>query len=260
MKEVVGVSFKPNGQIYFFSPENLDLKIGTDVIVNTEKGLQYGTVQFTKKEVCEKKITGELKKIVRIANEKDKNINEKNIEEAKKALEKCRKLAEQHKLDMQIIEATYTFEKEQLLFKFLSDKRVDFRELVKDLANIYKTRIELRQVGVRDKAKEVGGCGLCGRALCCNKFLNDLDSVSINMAKNQSLSLNPTKINGLCGRLLCCLKYEDECYKELRKDLPTVGKKIETEKGPGKVVSVDILKRKYRVDVPDVGIIEVTKE
>ena len=158
---------------------------------------------------------------------------------------------------MMVLDASYTFDRNQLLFTFIADSRVDFRKLAKDLANIYKTRIELRQVGVRDKAKEIGGYGSCGRPLCCSKFLCDFDSVSINMAKNQNIALNPTKINGCCGRLLCCLKYEDECYKELNKNLPKVGKKVKTEKGEGKVISVDILKQKYRVSVPDNGIVEV---
>ncbi len=158
---------------------------------------------------------------------------------------------------MQIIEATYTFDREQLVFRFISDNRVDFRDLVKELATIYKTRIELRQVGVRDRAKEVSGCGLCGQKLCCSRFLDDLDMVSINMAKNQNLSLNPSKINGICGRLLCCLRYEDEVYSEYRCGLPAMGSTVETNEGKGKVVSVNILKRSYRVEIPDKGFVEV---
>ena len=160
-------------------------------------------------------------------------------------------------LNMQIMDASFTFDRSQLLFRFISDGRVDFRKLAKELANRYKTRIELRQVGVRDKAKEVGGCGLCGRQLCCVKFNTNLDSVSINMAKNQNISLNPNKINGVCGRLLCCLKYEDDNYKECRKNLPKIGQPIETEKGKGKVVELDIINNKYKVNIPSVGNIEI---
>ena len=158
---------------------------------------------------------------------------------------------------MKIIDANYTLNREQLLFHFLADNRIDFRVLAKDLASIYKTRIELRQVGVRDKAKNIGGLGLCGCSLCCSKFLNEFDSVSINMAKNQNISLNPSKINGACGRLLCCLKYEDETYEELRKELPKVGKIVETKQGQGKVISIDVLGKSYNVDVEKVGIVKV---
>jgi len=158
---------------------------------------------------------------------------------------------------MQLLDATYTFDREQLIFKFLSDKRIDFRELVKDFAAIFHTRIELRQIGARDKAKEIGGCGMCGRNLCCSTFLNDMDSVTIGMAKNQNISLNPNKINGLCGRLLCCLKYEDKCYSECRVGIPSVGKKVKTEEGEGVVTSVDILNRKYFVNIEEKGIVEI---
>ena len=161
---------------------------------------------------------------------------------------------------MQIIDASFTFDRDQLMFYFLSDSRVDFRELAKALASIYKTRIELRQVGVRDRAKEAGGLGLCGRCLCCSQFLYDFDSVSINMAKNQNLSLNPSKINGVCGRLLCCLKYENECYCEYRKGMPDVGDKVETEDGIGKVVSIDVISGKYKVEVPDVGLVDMVRD
>ena len=161
---------------------------------------------------------------------------------------------------MQVIEATYTFDREQLVFRFVSDNRIDFRNLVKDLASIYKTRIELRQVGVRDRAKEISGCGICGQKLCCSRFLTDMDSVSINMAKNQNIALNPTKINGACGRLLCCLKYEDETYSAYKCGLPAMNSKVKTKDGEGKVISVNILKRTYRVDIPEVGIVEVKKD
>ena len=258
MIEVVGVSFKKNGKIYYFSPNGLELKKGISVIVKTERGLQYGTVELNNTNIEANKIKSSLSEVIRIASKKDKEKNLKNIDDAKKALKRCKELVEKYNLNMMVLDANYTFDKSQLLFTFISDNRVDFRKLATDLANIYRTRIELRQVGVRDKAKEVGGYGSCGRALCCSKFLNDFDSVSINMAKNQNIALNPTKINGVCGRLLCCLKYEDECYKECSKNLPKSGKKVETEHGEGKVISIDILKQTYKVDVKDYGIVEVS--
>ncbi len=257
MIEVIGVSFKKNSKIYYFSPNGLDIKKNSNVIVKTERGLQYGNVEKSNFNIDSKKLTTSLSEVVRIASKKDTEKHLKNQEDAKKALIKCRELVLKYNLNMYILEANYTFDRSQLLFTFLSESRVDFRKLAKDLANIYKTRIELRQVGVRDKAKEVGGFGSCGRELCCSKFLCDFDSVSINMAKNQNIALNPTKINGACGRLLCCLKYEDECYKECAKGLPKVGKKVETDEGIGKVISVDILKRKYKAELSDNRIIEV---
>ena len=257
MIEVVGVSLKKSGKIYYFSPKNLKLDKGTNVIVKTERGLQFGVVEIENTEIDENKLKSTLSEVIRVCSKKDKENHEKNVMDAKKALKKCKDLVEKYNLNMMILDASYTFDKSQLLFTFLADNRVDFRKLAKDLASIYKTRIELRQVGVRDKAKEIGGYGSCGRPLCCSKFLCDFDSVSINMAKNQNIALNPTKINGACGRLLCCLKYEDECYKEYSKKLPKVGKKVETEFGEGKVISIDILKQKYRVDVKDRGIVEV---
>ena len=257
MIEVVGVSFKRNGKVYYFSPNGIKVEKEDNVIVKTERGLQFGTVEVANKEISSEQLTSALSNIVRIASKKDVEQNEKNIASSKEALSKCKELIEKYKLEMMVLDASYTFDRNQLLFTFIADSRVDFRKLAKDPANIYKTRIELRQVGVRDKAKEIGGYGSCGRPLCCSKFLCDFDSVSINMAKNQNIALNPTKINGCCGRLLCCLKYEDECYKELNKNLPKVGKKVKTDKGEGKVISVDVLKQKYRVSVPDNGIVEV---
>lgn len=257
MIEIVGVSFKPKSKIYYFSPNGMKLKKDINVIVKTERGLQLGIIELGNTQIDESNIKSSLSEVVRIASKKDYDKHIKNINDAKKALKKCKELVEQHNLNMVILDANYTFDRSQLLFTFLADNRVDFRKLAKDLANNYKTRIELRQVGVRDKAKEIGGYGSCGRELCCSKFLCDFDSVSINMAKNQNIALNPTKINGVCGRLLCCLKYEDECYKECSKKLPKVGKKVQTEFGEGKVISIDVLKQKYRVDVKDHGIVEV---
>ena len=192
----------------------------------------------------------------RLATKVDFNNNRKNENDAKKAFNKCVNLINKYNLNMNLVDARYSYDRKQLIFHFVSDERVDFRKLAKELANIFKTRIELRQIGVRDKAQLIGGCGQCGRELCCRGFLRDFNTVSINMVKNQNLSLNPTKINGVCGRLMCCMKYEDDCYKECRKCLPSVGKIVNTEKGKGKVISLDILKGEYRVDVEDYGILE----
>ncbi len=259
MIKVVGVSFKENGKVYYFLPGNINLKKNITVIVQTERGLQFGKVVTNIIELEENKINSSLKQIIRIASKKDFHDHLKNLKDAKDALAKCKSIVEKENLPMQVIDCEFTFDRSQLIFKFISDNRIDFRNVVKQLASIYKTRIELRQVGVRDKAKEVGGIGVCGCKLCCARFLKDLESVSINMAKNQNIALNPNKINGVCGRLLCCLKYEDECYKDCRKCLPKIGDIVETEKGKGTVVSLDILKKTYKVDVKDIGIIEIDK-
>ena len=255
--KVVGIAFDNNKQIYYFNPKTFDLRRNVTVIVETERGLQFGKVILPPFEIEEEKIKSVLKNVIRISTKKDYLEYKKNIRDAELALIKCKKLIEKLDLNMQVMDANFTFDRAQLLFRFLSDNRVDFRQLAKELANIYKTRIELRQVGVRDKAKEIGGCGLCGRQLCCARFNSDMSSVSINMAKNQNISLNPNKINGVCGRLLCCLKYEDETYKEYKKDLPKVGSIVDTLKGRGKVISIDILNKKYNVDIKDVGIVEI---
>lgn len=260
MVKVVGISFKEKGQIYFFNPNGISIKKNDNVIVETERGKQYGQAMTDIIEVEDKKIVLPLKNIIRLATKKDEQTNLKNIKDSQKALQTAKNVIDKMNINMQLIEATYTFDREQLMFKFLSDNRVDFRDLVKELALIFHTRIELRQIGARDKAKEVGGCGMCGRKLCCSAFLKDMDSVSIGMAKNQNISLNPTKINGLCGRLLCCLKYEDKTYSELKVGMPSVGKKVKTKQGEGEVISVDILKRKYSVNIEDIGIVEVSKE
>ena len=260
MVEVVGISFKDGGKVYYFSPGKYKLKQGITVIVETEQGTQFGKVAESNKEISSNKLHSELRHVLRIATKNDFHKHLKNIEEANKALAECRELGEKYNLNMQVIEATYTFDREQLVFRFVSDNRIDFRNLVKDLASIYKTRIELRQVGVRDRAKEISGCGICGQKLCCSRFLTDMDSVSINMAKNQNIALNPTKINGACGRLLCCLKYEDETYSIYKCGLPAMNSRVKTKDGEGKVVSVNILKRTYRVDIPEVGIVEVSKD
>ena len=212
--KAVGVEFKEKGKLYTFFDNNLEIKLNDKVIVNTERGLQYGNIGALFGEINDGK---EHALVEKIATKDDEIQNKKNIDDAMKALIKAQELAEKTNLDMKFLDAFFTFDRKQLVFQFLSDNRVDFRDLAKSLAAIYKTRIELRQVGVRDKAKNISGIGQCGRKLCCSSFLNDLDSVGIAQVKNQNLSLNPNKINGLCGRLLCCLKYEDELYTEYRK-------------------------------------------
>lgn len=256
--EVVGVSFE-NGRIYYFDPNGHKIKENITVIVETEQGQQFGTVKIPYLKIDETKIKTPLKKIIRISTKRDYNQHKKNIKEAKLAKEKCQEIADELNLNMKIIDASYTFDRDKLLFRFLSDSRVDFRELAKELAKKYKVRIELRQIGIRDKAKEVDGLGPCGRRLCCASFLRDLDTVSINMAKNQNISLNPSKINGACGRLMCCLKYEDECYTECRNNMKKIGDTVQTPHGKGTILSLDILRQKYKVEVPNYGIVEVDK-
>ena len=257
MKKVVGISFNKKSKVYNFDPATFILEVGDKVIVETEKGLQFGYVASPMVEIDEKEIIGTLKKVVRIATKKDLIYQEKNLVDAKKALETAKKYAKELGLDMRILEAYFTFDRNQLLYNFVADERIDFRELAKKLAQIYRTRIELRQIGARDKAKDIGGLGPCGRVLCCNSFLNDLNSVTINMAKNQMLALSPTKINGVCGRLLCCLGYEDAVYKELKKGMPNVSDYYEDENVKGKVSSVDIFKRIIKVETEDGNIVEV---
>ena len=220
--------------------------IGTPIIVQSKDDVEYGIITkiYSESENVKK---NESYIFLRYANSNDKKINQRNIIDSGKAFIKCRELIKKYKLPMKLISAKYTFTKDQLLFKFYSDDRVDFRKLAKDLAKIYHTRIELRQIGIRDKAKEIGGCGQCGYELCCKGFLEEFNSVSINMAKNQNIALNPNKINGICGRLLCCLKYEDSCYKNARKNLPKVGDNVDNKFGKGKVISVNPLMSKYKI-------------
>lgn len=254
---VVGVTLNKSKRIYYFLPDKNKLKKNITVIVDTEKGLEFGKVEMENFDIEDDKIKYPLKKVVRVASRDDFAKYKRNEKDGRKALLVCRNLVKQYELNMMVIDAHYTFDREQLIFRFLSDSRIDFRDLAKDLAGKFKTRIELHQIGARDKAQEVGGCGQCGQQLCCARFLTDLDSVSINMAKNQNIALNPSKINGVCGRLLCCLKYEDETYKQCRKCLPKVGQVVNTEKGEGKVTNIEVLKGTYQVDVPKVGVIEV---
>lgn len=243
---IVGVSVNGNKEIEYFSCDNLRLKKNLTVIVDTDHGLEFGTVE---KEPIEAEGEISLNRVVRIASREDYLKNKKNIKDASSALKRCKELVDDLDLHMVIVDCHYTFDRNQLMFRFLSDTRIDFRDLARELAAIYKTRIELRQIGARDKAREVGGCGQCGRSLCCSTFLKDLDTVSINMAKNQNIALNPSKINGACGRLMCCLKYENDTYTECKKCMLNVGSLVDTGSGKGKVVSVDALNKKYQVDV-----------
>lgn len=242
---VCGVSFKENGKVYNFDPNDLAMEVGNYIIVETEKGEQLGKVTF----LTDKNVKTTLKKVVRVASEQDYNKYLKNLKDAKDALVYAKTLIDSLKLKMQLIDSSYTFDRKQLLFNFIADERIDFRELVKQLALKYKTRIELHQMGVRDKAKEKGGIGPCGRQLCCSDFLNHIDTITINMAKNQNIALNPNKINGACGRLLCCLSYEDDYYLECRKCLPQVGTKVKIDNQMGTVVALDLLNKKYKVDI-----------
>lgn len=241
---IVGVKINGRGKVNYFDSNNLKLKKDLTVIVDTDKGLQYGVVSSIVPKRDDDKV--EYNKVVRITTKKDYVEHLTNLKDAEKAIKKCRELVAKNSLEMSIIDAEYTFTRSQLLFRFVADDRVDFRQLAKDLGAFFKTRIELRQIGIRDKAKEIGGMGPCGRRLCCSSFLNEFESVSINMAKNQALSLNPTKINGVCGRLLCCLKYENDNYTAMRENMPEVGQIVETKEGKAKVVAVDLFKRKYK--------------
>lgn len=247
----VGVKFKEEGNTYNFESE-IELKIKDKIIVETERGEQLGVVD---KIDCTPAGSKKLKKVLRIATDKDYDQYLKNATDAKKALKDIREEANKLNLNMNIIDATYSLDKSMLLFNFISDERIDFRELVKKIASKFHTRIELHQIGIRDKAKEVGGLGLCGRALCCSSSLKNLSTVNISMVKNQNIALNPTKINGACGRLLCCFNYENDIYEENRKYLPKIGEKVQYKGKYCEVIDIDILKKKYKVRVSD-GIFE----
>ncbi len=250
MYDVVGVRFKKAGKIYYFDPGDLSIQKDEFVIVETVRGVEYGRVVTPRKQVGEKDVVLPLKKVVRIADQKDRLIVEENKTAAKEAYDVCSEKVNEHQLDMKLVDVEYTFDRNKVIFYFTADGRVDFRELVKDLASIFRTRIELRQIGVRDEAKMLGGIGPCGRMLCCSTFLGDFDPVSIKMAKDQNLSLNPTKISGLCGRLMCCLKYENDEYETAKEQLPDLGETIVTPDGTGKVVGLNILERVMQVDIP----------
>lgn len=240
---VYSVIFKSHGKSYYFNGED-NFNINDYVIVETEKGLQYGQINGKIDELSD---SDKYKNIIRKATDEDELNYHNLLKESYKSLLKCKELVKKLDLNMNVISADYTFDKSQLIFSFVSEERVDFRELAKKLAGIYHTRIELRQIGARDKAKEIGGVGVCGQNICCQRFLNHIDAISMNMAKNQNLALNPSKINGICGRLLCCLQYEDEIYQECSKGMPAVGQTIKLADKDAKVVSVDILNRKCKV-------------
>lgn len=250
MKIIIGVSFRQAGKVYFFDPGDEQIERGEHVIVETAKGVEYGTVVVPNREMAEEKIVSPLKKIIRVATPKDEDIELKNREKEKDAYKICLEKIAKHRLEMKLIAAEYTFDNNKLLFYFTADGRIDFRELVKDLASVFRTRIELRQIGVRDETKICGGIGICGRTLCCHSYLSEFAPVSIKMAKEQNLSLNPTKISGVCGRLMCCLKNEEEAYEELNSRLPHIGSHVKTAEGlDAEVQSVSVLKQLVKVIV-----------
>lgn len=249
MVNVVGVRFKSVGKIYYFDPENIEIKKGDSVIVETSRGVEFGSVVLANKEISEDEIVAPLKKVLRKATDDDIKIMIDNKEKEKQAFAKCAKKIEEHRLEMKLVDVEYTFDHNKILFYFTADGRIDFRELVRDLASLFKTRIELRQIGVRDEAKMLGGIGICGRPLCCSLYLGEFEPVSIKMAKEQSLSLNPTKISGTCGRLMCCLKNEQEAYEDLIKRTPHTGSVVKTPDGKGVVASVNLLKSLVNVSL-----------
>ena len=241
MAKVVGVKFKEAGKMYYFSPGNVKVKLGDSVIVETARGLEFGKVTLEETEVSDSSLVAPLKNIVRIATPADEKKNESNLARKEETLRICQEKIEAHGLEMKLIDVEFTFDNSKVVFYFTADGRVDFRELVKDLASVFRMRIELRQIGVRDEAKMIGGVGNCGRGLCCNTWLTDFEPVSIKMAKVQNLSLNPTKISGICGRLMCCLKYENDIYTQMRKGMPNTGERVRTPDGIGVVTDVNIL-------------------
>ncbi len=247
MVKVTGVRFKTAGKVYYFDPAQFYLKPGDNVIVETARGMEFGTVTMEISEVDEREIVAPLKKIIRIANKEDHRKHKENEKKKEKAMRLCQEKVDKHGLVMKLIDVEYTFDNSKIIFYFTADGRVDFRELVKDLAAVFKMRIELRQIGVRDEAKMMGGIGSCGRALCCHSWLADFEPVSIKMAKVQSLSLNPAKISGICGRLMCCLKYENDIYMELRRGMPDVGERVRTPDGMARVVDTKLLENKVMV-------------
>jgi cell fate regulator YaaT (PSP1 superfamily) len=250
MIKVIGVRFRNAGKIYYFSPGNMEIKTGDHVIVETARGIEYGYVVLGSRDVEESKVIQPLKSVIRMATKDDKNKEQLNRKKEKDAFKICQEKIRKHNLEMKLIDVEYTFDNNKILFYFTADGRIDFRELVKDLASVFKTRIELRQVGVRDETKIVGGVGICGRALCCHSYLTEFIPVSIKMAKEQNLSLNPTKISGVCGRLMCCLKNEQETYEELNRRLPGIGDTVTTPDGiQGNVQSVNVLRQLVKVVV-----------
>ena len=251
MANIIGVRFKKPGKIYFFDPDGKRIDKGNFVIVETSMGKEYGEVAIANRNIQDEKLVKPLKKIVRIANARDKKQHEENKKKEEEALKICKEKVKEHKLDMTLTDVEYKFDRSKLLFFFTAEGRIDFRDLVKDLAAIFKTRIELRQISVRDEVKRLGGNGMCGRELCCCSFLSNSDGVTIKMAKEQNISLNPSKISGNCGRLMCCLKYEQEVYEEKLSRLPKVGAIVKTDDGKGEVCTVETLKEIVKVKFKD---------
>lgn len=251
MVTVIGVSFKLAGKIYYFDPAGFELKQGDQVIVETVRGIEFGKVMIGPREVSEDKVTSPLKKVIRIATPEDRAQLKENEEKSKKAFEICLQKIKQHQLEMKLVDVEYTFDRSKIIFYFTADGRIDFRELVKDLAAVFKTRIELRQIGVRDEAKMLGGLGPCGRPLCCATFLGEFEPVSIKMAKEQNLSLNPVKISGICSRLMCCLKFESSSYRDTKADLPLVGSKVRIDGAEGTILETNQAKESVLVEFED---------
>lgn len=250
MVNVIGVRFRRAGKIYYFDPAGYEVKTGQNVIVETARGVEYGNVVLGSRNVEEDKIVTPLKPVIRVATKEDDDINKKNLDKAKEAFDICLKKISKHELEMKLVDCEFTFDNNKVLFYFTADGRIDFRDLVKDLASVFKTRIELRQIGVRDETKVIGGIGICGRTLCCNSYLSEFSPVSIKMAKEQNLSLNPSKISGVCGRLMCCLRNEQEAYEELNKKLPDIGDFVRTKDGnKGEVQNVNVLKQTVKIVV-----------
>ncbi len=251
MANIIGVRFKKAGKIYFFDPDGKQLNSGDHVIVETSMGMEYGEVVIANRQLPQEKIVAPLKKIIRIATKQDAKQNEDNKKQEKEAFKVCQQKIKEHNLDMKLMDVEFKFDKSKILFFFTAEGRIDFRDLVKDLASIYKTRIELRQVGVRDEVRRLGGNGICGRELCCCSFLGNFETVSIKMAKEQNVSLNPSKISGNCGRLMCCLQYEQQVYEEKAKHLPKIGAIVKTEDGQGEVCGIETLKEIVKVKFKD---------
>ena len=259
MKRIIGVRFKRLGKIYFFDPKWLEVKKGENVVVETSQGEEIAEVVVPNRMIEEEKLVEPLKKVLRLASPRDLKHAEECRKKEKEAFELCNKKIKEHKLEMTLTDVEYKFDNSKILFYFTADGRIDFRDLVKDLASIYKTRIELRQIGVRDEVKRIGGNGVCGRELCCCSFLSDFETVSIKMAKEQNISLNPSKISGNCGRLMCCLKYEQEVYEEKLKRLPNVGAIVKTPDGKGEVEGIETLKEIVKVKIKDGDIFKIKK-
>lgn len=263
MAEIIGVRFKNAGKTYYFTPDGVKYECGQNVIVETARGVEFGVITISNREISDDEITTPLKPVIRVANENDVKIVEENKEKQKKAFDICREKIEKHKLAMKLVDVEYTFDGGKILFYFTADSRVDFRELVKDLASVFKTRIELRQIGVRDQSKILGGLGVCGQPFCCKTFLGDFQPVSVKMAKEQGLSLSPTKISGTCGRLMCCLKYEQEAYEHLLRVTPKNGAIVDTPEGRGTVVDFNLLTGMLKVSLqkkPDAAPISINRK